>query len=100
MRAEPSVQTAVCTRYERLLEECRDASQIWNKQRAEVRESGLHGKKVDDELRKLQANYAKAYAVLRNHVHDCETCQWVSRLEERSAGNLGQHEESNYSHVA
>ena len=85
MSAEMSVKTAVCTTYESLLEKCQSACQIWNAQRAELRESGQNGKKVDDELRRLQAKYAKAYSILRNHVHSCETCQWVSRLEERSA---------------
>jgi hypothetical protein len=84
MSEEIAVKTAVCTTYERLLEKCQSACQIWNEQRAEIRESGRSGKKVDDELRKLQANYAKAYSVVRNHVHSCETCQWVSRLEEHA----------------
>ena len=85
MSEELYVKTAVCTGYETLLEKCRSACQHWNEQRAEILESGRTGKKVDDELRRLQANYAKAYSVLRNHVHSCETCQWVTRLEERYA---------------
>ena len=94
MSEELSVKTAVCTYYERLLEKCQSACQIWNEQRAEIRESGQHGKKVDDELRRLQANYAKAYSVLRNHVHGCETCQWVSSLEERSSAIHAQKQSS------
>jgi hypothetical protein len=85
MSEEMAVRTAVCTSYETLLEKCQAACQIWNEQRAEIRESGRSGKKVDDELRRLQANYAKAYSVLRNHVHSCETCQWVCRLEGRTS---------------
>jgi mannose/cellobiose epimerase-like protein (N-acyl-D-glucosamine 2-epimerase family) len=98
MNAELSVKTAVCTLYEKLLEDCQSACQIWNKQRAEIRECGWHGKKMDDELRRLQARYARAYSVLRNHVHDCETCQWVSKLEERSSARSP--EQSNFFHVA
>jgi hypothetical protein len=85
MTAQLSVKTAVCSAYERLLEECQRALNIWNEQRAEIHESGLRGKQVDDELRKLQATYAKAYARLRTHVRDCETCQWVSEMERRSS---------------
>ncbi len=84
MTAQLSVKTAVCSAYERLLEECQRALTIWNEQRAEIHESGLRGKAVDDELRKLQAKYAKAYMQVRIHVHDCETCQWVSKIEQRS----------------
>ena len=99
MGAEVAVRTGVCTRYETLLEDCQAACQIWNKQRAEVRERGLQGKKVDDDLRRLQAKYAKAYSVLRNHVHDCETCQWVSRLEQSPSASSAA-EQRNFSHVA
>jgi hypothetical protein len=98
MNAELSVKTAVCAGYERLLEECQSACQVWNKRRAEVRESGCRGKKVDDELRRFQASYAKAYSVLRSHVHACETCQWVSSLEERSSA--GAPDQNNFFHAA
>jgi hypothetical protein len=85
MDEQGSVRTAVCTAYEKLLEECQHALMMWNQRRIEIHDSGLHGKAVDDELRKLQARYAKAYARLRNHVHDCETCKWVLEIERRSA---------------
>jgi hypothetical protein len=85
MNAHVSVRTAVCTAYEKLLEECQHALMSWNQRRIEIHDSGLHSKAVDDELRKFQARYAKAYARLRNHVHDCETCKWVSEKERRSA---------------
>jgi hypothetical protein len=98
MNAELDVRTAVCTRYEKLLEECQAACHIWNQQRAEVGERGLQGKKVDDDLRRLQAKYAKAYSVLRNHVHDCETCQWVASLEQGTSAHPV--DQNRFSHVA
>src|ERR1700682_4234444 len=98
MNAEVSVKTAVCTRYETLLVECQRACQVWNKQRAEVRERNLQGKRVDDDLRRLQAKYARPDSVLRNHVHECEACQWVSRLEENSSARA--QEQNNFPHVA
>jgi hypothetical protein len=81
MNNELAVKTAVCTEYEGLLEECQHAWKTWNEQRAEIHESGMRGKKTDDTLRKLQANYAKAYARLRSHTCYCETCRWVSKME-------------------
>jgi hypothetical protein len=98
MSAEMTVRTAVCTCYERLLEKCQNACQIWNTQRAEIGASGRHGKTVDDQLRRLQAAYAKAYSVLRNHLHTCETCQWVSRFEERSS--VQSQSQSSFLHAA
>jgi hypothetical protein len=85
MNKELSVKTAVCTEYEKLLEECQGALKNWNVRRAEIHHSGVRGKKTDDELRKLPAKYAKAYSLLLNHGHDCETCRWVSRMERRSS---------------
>lgn len=89
MDAQLSVRTAVCTAYERLLEDCQQALMTWNQRRVEIHEFGLRGKPFDDELRKLQAKYAKAYARLRTHVHDCETCKWVLEIERRSAYEYG-----------
>src|SRR5262249_55559192 len=85
MDAQLSVRTAVCTAYEKLLEECQQALQTWNERRAEIYDFGLQGKLFDDELRKLQAGYAKAYTHLRNHVHDCETSKWGLKIDRRSA---------------
>jgi len=93
MDAQVSVRTAVCTAYENLLEDCQNALKTWNQRRAEIHDFSLRGKSFDDELRKLQAKYAKAYARLRNHVHDCETCKWVLEIERHSAydGAFGTH---------
>jgi hypothetical protein len=81
MSKQLSVKTAVCTEYERLLKECQSASNIWNEQRAEIYWSRLRGKRVEDELRQLQAKYARAYSMLQKHTHDCALCQFVSRIE-------------------
>jgi len=81
MSKELFVKTGVCTEYERLLKECQNASKIWNEQRAEIYWLRLRGKKVEDELRRLQAQYARAYSMLQKHTHDCALCQLVSSIE-------------------
>jgi hypothetical protein len=81
MSKELFVKTGVCTEYERLLKECQNASKIWNEQRAEIYSLRLRGKKVEDELRRLQAQYARAYSMLQKHTHDCALCQFVSGIE-------------------
>ncbi len=78
-------QTAVCTEYERLLGECKAALDAWEERRQEMIESGLTGKEVGDGLLRLQANYAKAYTLLRNHVPSCELCEFVSKFGGRDA---------------
>ena len=75
-----SFEPVVCTQYEKLLEEGSTALDIWNRRRAQISESRLRGQNIGDELLRLQANYAKAYTVLRNHAHSCPQCQLASRI--------------------
>jgi hypothetical protein len=80
MREQLSVETMVCSEYQRLLEEGESALEIWNEYRAEIGRSRLFGKEAGDELLRLQAKFARAYTVLQNHVHNCLRCQLVSRI--------------------
>ena len=72
-----SVGIAVCETYDGLAAECEAARQAWNKRRAEIAAQGLRGKEIDDELRRLQAKYARSNAMLRDHLRDCELCQFA-----------------------
>jgi len=81
MSKQLSVKAMVCAEYQRLLEECQSALEIWNEHRAEICRSRLTGKEAGDELLRLQAKYARAYTVLRHHVHNCLRCQLVSRIQ-------------------
>ena len=66
MRAESAVQVW-CDQYERLLKESQVALTHWNRGRAEIRDSGRRGRDVDCELRTLQSNFARAWALLQYH---------------------------------
>jgi hypothetical protein len=81
MNEHQYVKTAICEKYQILLEECERALAIWNEHRAEIAQSRLVGKDAGDELLRLQAKYARAYTVLDNHAHNCSFCQLVSGLE-------------------
>jgi hypothetical protein len=87
MSKQQFVKTAICNKYQTLLEECERALAIWNEHRAELSQSRLVGKEAGDELLRLQAKYARAYTVLQNHAHNCSFCQLVSRLEGRDSEN-------------
>jgi hypothetical protein len=75
MSMESDIRPAACTKYETLLQSARLALEAWENGRAEIRSSGRRGRKADDELRILQAHFAKAYARLQTHALDCEVCQ-------------------------
>jgi uncharacterized Fe-S radical SAM superfamily protein PflX len=87
MNKQLSVNATVCSEYQRLLEESRRALEIWNEHRAEISQSRLIEKEAGDELLRLQAKYARAYTVLRNHSTNCSLCQLVSRIERRDSEN-------------
>jgi hypothetical protein len=85
MNKQFSVETVACTEQRRLFEESQQALEMWNDRRAEFCQSHLSGKEAGDELLRLQAKYARAYTVLRNHARNCSLCQWASRIEGRDA---------------
>ncbi len=81
------INTTICNQYERLLEECESALEIWDEHRAEFCESRLVGREAGDELLRLQAKFARAYAVLQRHSQDCLLCQLASNMEGRDSEN-------------
>src|SRR5467141_5471047 len=87
MNKPQCIRTTVCREYQRLLEDCQGALEIWDEYRAEVCESRLFGKEAGDELLRLQAKYARAYAVLQRHSQDCLVCQLVSNMGGRDSEN-------------
>jgi hypothetical protein len=87
MSKQLSIKTTVCSEYQRLLEESQGALEIWNKRRGEISQSGPIKTEEGDELLRLQANFARAYAVLEHHARDCALCELVSRIEGRDFEN-------------
>lgn len=80
MNAGLSFKTAVCTEYEELLTACHNALENWRNRRNEIARLHLQGKKVGDELLRLQADYAKAHVRLELHEESCQTCRFVSKI--------------------
>jgi hypothetical protein len=79
-----SFRTAICTDYENLLFACHKALVSWQTAREELATNGLSGKKKSDELLRLQADYARAYARLESHEDKCELCRFVSKIGGRN----------------
>jgi hypothetical protein len=87
MSSPQYVKTGICEKYQTLLEECEKVLAAWNERRAKITQSRLVGKDAGDELLRVQANYARAYAMLQNHSRHCTFCQLVKRLEGRESEN-------------
>lgn len=81
MSHEQYVKAGICENYQTLLEECSKALMIWDEYRAKVTQSGRAGKEEGNEIFRLQAKYARAYATLQNHLQDCVLCRLIARFE-------------------
>jgi len=73
-----SSQTPFCNKYEELLLVCQRALESWAKRRDDAGQMGLSGKELGDELIRLQADFAKSYALLRKHTQECALCEFVA----------------------
>ena len=58
MSATVFEMASTCETHQGLLEECNAARDEWNARRAEISKLGLRGKKIDNELMRLQAKFA------------------------------------------
>jgi len=69
-----------CPEYQLLLEKCQNALVSWQQRRTIVAHASMAGRTAAVELKRLQDNYARAYALLDTHEHSCRTCQYVSKI--------------------
>jgi hypothetical protein len=82
---ELALDAAICSDYENLLKDSQRALVNWRERSEEVSRFGLTGKRIGDELQKLQADYATAYHRLEQHGKTCILCQFTIGLTEQEA---------------
>jgi hypothetical protein len=83
---KPLFKTSLfCDEYEALLRRCQNALEKWTQRREEAWQMGLRGRALGGELVRLQADFAKSYAVLQKHVRECPLCEFVGRLANENA---------------
>jgi predicted secreted protein len=80
MTEELSFEFLLCGEYERLLCECQKALDHWNSRSERIRQAQMSGEEPGRELLRLQARFAKSYAVLQRHIEHCERCQLAARM--------------------
>jgi hypothetical protein len=81
MSNQLGIKVMVCEDYQKLLEESQRALETWNDLRAEVTSSRVVGREAGDELLRLQAKFARAYAMLQHHMHHCFLCKLMAHIE-------------------
>lgn len=82
MSNELSFEFLLCGEYERLLNECQLALDHWNRRSERARQLHVTGEETGRELLRLQARFAKAYALLQQHIEHCERCQLAARMSQ------------------
>jgi len=86
MNQELSFSCAFCDEYEELLDQCQADLRKWS----DCSDCAIHahrtGEAVGRELLRLQANFAKSYAVLQQHTNSCERCLMASQVRRFYAG--------------
>lgn len=80
MKRDLDFRTAICSEYEQLLEGCQHALVAWRERSEEIQRFGLEGERVGNEMRRLQADYAKSYTRLSQHPKDCAICCFTAGL--------------------
>ena|ERR1700739_2437765 len=88
MREQIFLETMTCSEYQRLLEECQGALKAWIERRSKTCRLRLIGKEEGDELLLLQAKYARAYALLQRHSHNCFRCSCDPQIARYNAGSV------------
>ena len=79
---QSEIKSAACEEYEALLKNSHAALTAWKEGRVAIQTSGRKGRSADNELRVLQANFAKAYAALQTHPRDCCYCQMPTLIHQ------------------
>jgi len=87
MNQDLHMRTAACSEYQRLLRICQGALVAWKERREEIVRLGLEGKTTGDELRRLQAEYARSYNRLERHPDSCEVCRFTPRYAYATANH-------------
>lgn len=80
MSAAYAPQIGVCPEYQHLLDQCQKALVSWQQHRTLVGHAALADRAAMAAIRRLQANYASAYAELERHEHSCRTCQYIAKI--------------------
>jgi hypothetical protein len=80
MNEELSFTNVFCAECEILRDQCQRALSAWRDRSESAREAQLTGEAVGRELLRLQARFAKCYAVLEKHTYTCARCVSASEM--------------------
>lgn len=84
MHSQPSFRTAICSDYEKLLFACqRELENLLHLQQ-QIASLPFADAHTSNQLLRLEAAYARAYAHLESHDEDCQLCHFVSKLGHRN----------------
>jgi hypothetical protein len=80
MSTAAAPRIGVCTEYQCLLDSCQKALAAWQQQRSFAVRHTLGAPRIRGQLKRLQAEYARACALLETHERACVSCQYLSKV--------------------
>ncbi|HTZ48740.1 MAG TPA: hypothetical protein VMH20_14185 [Verrucomicrobiae bacterium] len=84
MHSQPSFRTAICIDYERLLYACQRALENLHQLQKQIASLSPGDAEASNQLLRLEAAYARAFAHLESHDEQCQLCRFVSKLAHRN----------------
>ncbi|MGC2764596.1 MAG: hypothetical protein WB607_03745 [Candidatus Acidiferrum sp.] len=73
-------RVGLCVEYQHLLDSCQKALATWQQYRSAVERQSMVNSRVRGQLKRLQGQYSRAYAMLETHERICVHCQYISKV--------------------
>lgn len=80
MSTATAPRLVVCTEYQHLLQSCQRSLTALQQQRTLLERRSIHAQQLRMEVKRLQFEYERAYAVLEKHERHCQDCQYISKV--------------------
>jgi hypothetical protein len=80
MSTATAPRLVVCTEYQSLLQFCQKSLTALQQQRTLLERHSIYAQRLREEVRRLQCEYERAYAVLEHHEHYCRECQYIAKV--------------------
>jgi hypothetical protein len=80
MSTAAAPRIGVCAEYQQLLDSCQRTLATWQQYRSVAERHSMVNPRVRGQLKRLQGNYSRAYALLEAHERTCLSCQYISKV--------------------
>lgn len=80
MSTATAPRVGFCVDYQHLLDSCQKTLAAWQQYRSLVERHSMVSPRIRGQLKRLQGQYSRAYAMLETHERICVNCQYISKV--------------------